>query len=66
VITPEKTDLAFDAALFMRPLLPWGAEDRLELPVRAESDEARRLLPTRTAQNLFDGQGQIVVAQALK
>src|SRR6516225_3195188 len=55
---------SFHPTLFMS--LPGRAEFRFEPPVRAERDEAGRLLPPVAAQNFFHRSFQIVVPQDVK
>src|SRR5579871_3294952 len=62
MVSPEVTSLAFDAALLVR--FRWRAELRGETPMRAKSDEPRRLLALISAQDLLHRRFQIVVAKA--
>src|SRR5258707_12217000 len=62
MVPAEVTYLAFHATLLVAPRRI--AELRLESPVRAEGDQALRLLPLMAAQNLLHRALQVVVAQA--
>ena len=62
MVPAEVTHFAFHAALLVAPRRI--AELRLKAPVRAEGDQALRLLPLMAAQNLLHRALQVVVAQA--
>src|SRR5882724_11114648 len=61
MVPPELAPFAFHTAL----LVPFTrrAELGFESPVRAESNEPRRLLPLMTTQNFLHGALQVVVTQ---
>src|SRR5881628_1755230 len=61
MVPPELAPFSFYATLFMP--FAWRAKLRLESPVRAESNEPRRLLPLMTPQNLLHRALQVVVTQ---
>src|SRR6266705_4433747 len=61
MVPPELAPFAFYATLFMP--FAWRAKLRLESPVRAESNEPRRLLPLMTPQDFLYGALQVVVTQ---
>ena len=61
VIAPEVSSFSFDAALLVR--LGRRAKLRLESPVRTEGNEASRLFPPMSAQNLLHRRGQVVIAK---
>src|SRR6266545_4046866 len=62
MIPAEVTYFPLHSAFLVAPR--WIAELRLESPVRAEGDQACRLLPLMAAQNLLHRTLQVVVAQA--
>ena len=62
MVAAEVTHFAFHSALLVASRRV--AELRLKAPVRAESDQALRLFPLMTAQNLLHRALQVVVAQA--
>ena len=66
MIASKAADLAFDAALLVRPHDARRRELRLEQVVRAQRDEPVGLDPPAATQHLLDRRGQVVEADLLE
>ena len=64
MIAAEEASFAFHTTFFVA--LTWRTELGLEAPVRAERDEARRLLALMPTQDLLYGALEVVIAQTCK
>src|SRR5271157_6476680 len=64
MVPPEESAFSFHAAFLIapRPIAELG----LVTPVRAESDEPRRLLPLRSPQDSLHRRLQVVIAQQME